>query len=344
MFRKITACVVVCVLLFFNMVPVHGAEAIAAYQAQLVQNEFDEINELITLAGVAARAGDLETAQKYEDILVARGVEIVATDDPQKALVQLGIEEETAASTYAVPDMEDTEAVHWFKYSVTNWYNWRTFGNFDLISLRAESWDDTNSILVSGWNGVTNTKPKTYATSVLENIGIELVKFGIEKTFDEYEDIASVVMTVGDVFLDTDANSAEFTTMEMTSGSVDFRWLGESSVTFWYVRSNGSGRDYALYCVEEKITLDYDCDFEVRYRYPDGHVETDLATTKVDDLKLGADSYGDMTRPCDACKNKEFRMHNVGNFVLICGDEEIIVEGMYTPYIPEEIRDAKDRV
>ncbi len=108
------------------------------------------------------------------------GVEVVTSNDAQWALAAFGMGDSAAATTYDVNLPANTSAVHWYKYSGPNYYNYRTGGNYDLISITATSWDGTEPLLCYSSVTYRNTQYKTYTQSVVDSSVAALVKYGIE--------------------------------------------------------------------------------------------------------------------------------------------------------------------
>lgn len=330
MLRKVISVFVGLVLLLFSVIPANAAEAANVKKSIQTEKELAEIDTLISLASSAAQAGKMEAAHTYEEMIKDYGVEVVASDNVQQALVALGMDDAAVASTYDVDLPENTSAVHWYKYSAPNYYNYRTGGNYDLICITASSFDGTHPLLRYSSVSYGNKQHKTYTQSVIDSAVAELVRYGIEETIDG----AGLLLTVADIARKAQEESRVFSTVEIPTNGLTVVFSAERTIRFWYARSTGSGTGYGLWYVEDKVLADISCTLVFDFKDASGKSTADMIQKMVLDAEIKQPTYGDMTRPCDACKRRVFTENAVGDMCISLMDETVVVDGKGLPDHP----------
>ena len=241
------------VFLLTIITPVSALGNSAFSHSLAMQGEMNLIDELISLAGSATRSGNTEPALEYEATIASYGVEIITTSNIQSALEEFGMTVSSRAVTRPedIPLPNDTSSVHWYKYSAPGFYNYRTGGNYDLVSITAVSWDDTNPYLHYDAVTKTNTSRKSYLRSVLEQ-STELV---ISMAISEVPGV-STIMTLADIHTNAMAESIQYVTAEIAPNDLSVYWTADRTIRFWYAQSSGSGNGFGLWYVEEMITIE----------------------------------------------------------------------------------------
>lgn len=209
-----------------------GPTAMAASQRAY---DYEYTDTLSTLAGQAARSGNLDLAAEYESELQSLGVDILTTSE----VIQLQNEfEGIMPLADNVPEPPNTNSVHWYKttkYGHT--YNGR---KYDIIQIKAVAWDTPNQWLHAG--GVESYAP-TRSTDIPVIAGSKLVTALIERT------VGSATVTIADFF--TSIGQAAFI------DSYSYLTIPNSSQDGHITASRDEYLDIYFYWVSEKGASDY---------------------------------------------------------------------------------------
>lgn len=234
--KKVVSFVLCLVINFSLMAP--------AFAAASEQSEDGRINELINLAGQAARAHDFDLAAKYEDMLREFGVDVLSTE----AVLQL----QNAMMSGIEPQLDyvqtpgNTDKAHWYRYSKENYsYSGQ---KFDIVKLTATSWNDESAWLHLDEKYFTNSQEKTFFVSAATNF----IKIAISNA----DRGMAAIVTFSDLFNSIGADIRTYETLKVNPGDITVYYSADIYISFYWVRPHGNG-DYAMKLVENEMLLEY---------------------------------------------------------------------------------------
>lgn len=332
LFRKLVSVFVVIVLLSCTIVPAYGVEQGNIMQSDAMQERARIIDELITLDGEASRAGKMEESDKYIELLQGYGVEIITTDDQHKALAALGLEPPTTTNVPAIPEVEDTYSIRWYKTEYIDYYNYLNGKNYDLTSLRAEPINAAPSDLFINGVTVRNPSAKSFAASFLANSLQAIITTGLEEIPG-----ASVLMTVEDVIRSSLYDSQRCREVRFPKQAMACTWSAQLHVTYWYIKPNGAQCDPGLFYVESKATLTYGCTATVDYVYSDGSFDTDVIYSGTKRAVFTTDDYYSFGKICTAYENNDYTNAAIGVIVVSFAGQSVFLHSFYSPPNPTEV-------
>ncbi len=129
-------------------------------------------------------------------------------------------------------------------------------------------------------------------------------------------DGSAALFTLADIARKAEEESRVYSSVEIPINSLVVVFSAERSIRFWYVRTTGSGTDYGLWYVEDKMQADIGCTLTLRFREASGAATSDMIQKTVLDAVIQQPTYGDMTLPCDACRRRVFTENAVGDMFV----------------------------
>ena len=292
--------------------------------SSLDAQDTDYINELIDLASAAARSGDKELAYQYEEMLQDLGVEVMTGDE----VWDFYVNEINHGVEPLLEDIEkppNTSSIHWYK---VQYGNHRYAGKaYDVITMRATSWNDT-----SDWLHVEQTiKNKKKQMS----IPLAGLKYIFEAGAQKVEGLLGLI-TIKSIFNSANLSLSKYEYLDIKPGDVICTYTADIDVMWHWVREHNSPKkDYKIRLEENKIEGDYSYILTIR--------ATDSSTGKVDTktsgkltvpFKYELDDFGDIDRACQAFIDGKIREVNVGGIELKFHDESITIpEFTLPPYL-----------
>lgn len=339
MLRKFVAALIVITMLLPILTQVHAAEqaAMAMDEANAMQEYADMIDELITLSGEAARAGNHELAQQCDELLQSYGVEIITTNDINTAMAYFELEEPVdAVLPSAVPDLEDTNAIRWYKTEYVDYYHYLYGQYYDLVCVRAEPINAVASDLYISAVTVKNPNAKSYGEALLDNAAEAAAEAVISFALTELTG-TSVLMTLADVLTSAKYDSEDHTTVKFNSEAMSVTWYAMVHVNFWYIKVHGSSYEHALVCTENKVTLGGAYSANVHFVEDDGSFDTDTIHEDMPDLVYKASQYGYLAKIAETYENSVFRVDSVGEVAVSFAGHTVTLYDFRSPYSPGDL-------
>lgn len=280
----------------------------------------DYIDELITLAGQAARSGNLELANKYEEQVQAMGVEVLSQEEIFSLTQEL---RGNSAETYSVPTPPDAPSVHWYRQTTTNYRNDGKY--YDIIALRCVSWDDTSAWLHVDNQFVTNPNAKSFGASA----AINLVQVAVGQT------PWSIISTIGDFFEAINKDISNYNTLSIDKKAITCYYSADISVTFYWVSLHGED-SYCLCVRENMLSMNYSYLMRTSITQKNGKVDTinSGTITPGGEIVYKAPQYGNLGRACQAYESDIIVNYNAGALKFnLAGDTVTLPEITIPPYM-----------
>lgn len=305
----------------------HASSNLATSNEKDRINEMNQqIDELSSLAAEAARDGNYELAYAHEEQLRLLGVEISTEICEQDIQSGESVNEDGISTLTTVDPPEDTSAVHWYKYT----YNWPYINGktYEIIRIRAVSWDDTSEWLhVEG--SITSKVARTFVASAINN----LISVAVGAS------PVGALYTVLDLMeaVSEDLSSCQYLTVGL--GGITCNYYIDVAINFYWTREKGSNDSFVLTLKENHLTINYAYIITVRKTAYDGSIETLPDTGRITGKTYTGDNYNDLDVVCElAAAGLSQRENNAGAVVLtLATNESVTVPQIDMPLYMEYI-------
>lgn len=316
--KQVGTILLVVALIFALNVPANAVST--AYQADINEQKIDE---LVTLAGKAARDGNLEKAYAYEEQIKALGTEILTYEEVKELTSELSGNIASPQATDVNPP-PNSSGVHFYRSENNNYrYNNKYY---DIITIRAASWDGTNDWLHTEGE-IKTSSPTTY--SIASALGTTVVKTILGG-------VASSLMTVSDIIQDANEATSECTNLSIDSKGGTCVYIIDMEVKFQWIRPHGNG-DYILRVREAKYPeINYSVIVIAKIERKNGSIKT-YTDSKDFDKSYTPTGYGGFSRVCQAYENGSIAEYRVPAFTIAIGTKSATISSMPLPPYMESL-------
>lgn len=319
--KKIMSVVLVALMIFSCVGTAFAAST--STPSSLDAQDTDYINELIDLASEAARSGEKQLAYQYEEMLQELGVEVMTGDEVWDFYVnEINNGVEPILDDVVKPP--NTSSIHWYK---TTYMNHPYAGkSYDVITIRATSWDDT-----SDWLHVEQTLKNKKKQSSIPLASLEYI---FEAGADKVEGLLGLV-TIKSIFEKAFLTFSKYEYLDVNPGDIICMFTADIDVMWHWVREHNSPKDdYVIRLEENKIVGDYSYIHYIRATEPNGKVTTKSSGELTVPFEYERDDFGDIDRACQAFLDDKIREVNVGDIELKFNNESLTIpEFILPPYL-----------
>lgn len=288
-----------------------------------VQDTDERINELMLLAARAARTGNLELAQQYDNELQTLGVEVVTAEEVMNFQNNTA-EGRTIAQVASEPPMPgNTSAAHWYKVTKEDYFYNR--GRYDIVRFTAFSWDDTSWWLHMDKADVKNSQKKSLPVSATTQI-LQAVAANVTPT--------KWAVSMSDFFASIGENISNFKTLDVGANDFTVYYSADYTVNFFWVSEHGAD-NYFLRAKDQMMEMNYSYAGLVKLTQKDGRVDS-LTTgeTGARTITYQAPNLGDWSKACQGYQNDTIIEDRVGDVTLtIMGTAHTIRTRGLPPYM-----------
>lgn len=322
-FKRVISSIVSCALLLTMLV---GFMPGHAFASSIVAGDMG-VTELISMARRAAQDGDLDKANKIEKIIEAQGVEVMTTQE----VLEFAANNDVADS----PQLDDivkppnSSAIHWYKETRYNYlYNG---SRYDIISMTAVSWDDTNAWLHVDEQFVQNRNAKT----VIQSAFSEAISVGVSNI-----PRLGCILSFYDIFEAIGKNASEYNELDIDKNAITCYWSADVDLTWHWIRKTSPNNDnsYKIRWVENRLEVNYGYIMRAQAVKPNGKVDT-IITGKLPMTNNGSDvivyensTYKDLNKVCRVFDNDRPTEQNVGDLEFNLAGEIVTVPEITIPY------------
>lgn len=277
-----------------------------------------EVDTLITLASKAARDGDLELAHQYELQIEALGTEILSAEDVRELEAELSGNSTTDIVPLAtdINPPSNNNKVHFYKTTTQNYYNGGQY--YDIITIRAVSWDDTSSWLHTS-GSITTSAVTTY--SVVSDMSKAVMESIIS---------SAPLMTVLDLFSSFSQSTSGYSSMTIGKDDGTCLYAIDMEVRHQWIRPHGNG-DYVLRVRESKYSeINYSTSIIATATKTNGSIQTKTISNDYSG-RYTPSQYGALNRVCQAYKNDAIAEYSAGSIPFTIGSKTVSIPAMTIP-------------
>lgn len=320
--RRVVSIVLVLVIILSYTNSVSASSTLIQSEEVLVR-----IDELIDLAGRAARDGKLDLAYQYEHQIEQLGADILSVEEVIEMERELcnSTNTDQAISVMNVTKPTDSSAVHFYK-TRRKYYYASTAQYYDIITIRAVSWDDTSNWLHDDGQIVTK-KPHSFPlASAAASVVIGLI----------LPERVALAVSLSDFLMAAGANTSNYTTFDIDENGGIATYSVDMEVRFQWICPYGSN-DHVLRVRESKYSeINYTTTLNVKAKRNDGYTKT-YSDSNTYFESYTPSEYGSLERVCEAYLNSELypgdpiREYSAGPIMMTIGQRTVSIAALTIP-------------
>lgn len=154
----------------------------------------------------------------------------------------------------------------------------------------------------------------------------------------------TALMTLLDVKNKYEESNTPYTTVQISPNSLVVQWTAKRSIRYWYVRTNGSGKDHILVCAADSYVGNFLLSTTLLSYDAEGRVYSEIITKTMNDVTINSQGFSEMTRACDAYRNafttNHMTVYEVGELVFTFMGNSVVAPSLALPVSPARLENS----